>query len=86
MEGHVNVRQPNPSEGEGECLTGVSAASKWESYTHNVAIQDDPVHNITEIEAINVALAVKTFVSESDRGSLIRIYCDNMAAVHVSVW
>ena len=65
------------------CLTGIGAASDTQAYTYNVAYPIDPINNITEIEAINVAVAVKTFIDESDRGTTVKVYCDNLPAVSV---
>ena len=65
------------------CLTGIGAASDRQAYTLDVADPSDPIHNSSEIEAVNVAVAVETFIGEEDRGSCVRVFCDNMAAVHV---
>ena len=65
------------------CLTGIGAASDKHAYSLDVAFSSDPIHNISEIEAVNVAVAVEMFVGEEDRGSCIRVFCDNMAAVNV---
>ena len=39
--------------------------------------------NISELEAINTAIAIQTFIGPADRGSTVLILCDNMAAVQV---
>ena len=41
------------------CLTGIGGASARHAYSCQVASQSDPVHNISELEAINVAVALK---------------------------
>ena len=65
------------------CLTGIGAATTRSAYAHQVAPIQNPLENITELEAINVAVALQTFIAESDRGKRITIYCDNMPAVLV---
>ena len=65
------------------CLTGIGAASNTMAYTYDVAYPDDPIHNISEIEAVNVAVAAQTLIGESDRGTCVRIFCDNLASVSV---
>ena len=37
------------------CLTGIGAASDKLAYSFDVARSDDPISNISEIEAVNVA-------------------------------
>lgn len=39
--------------------------------------------NIAEIEAINVVIAIQSFVSGRDRGGHLRVLCDNLASVQV---
>ena len=65
------------------CLTGIGGASARHAYLCQVASQSDPVHNISELEAINVAVALQTLVSESDKGKCISVICDNMPTVHL---
>ena len=65
------------------CLTGIGAASETMAYLYEVAEKSDLINNISEIEAVNVAVAMQTFIGEQDRGSCVRVYCDNMASVSV---
>ena len=63
------------------CLTGVGATDGVWAYAAQVAPDDDPIHNITEIEAANVVIALHTFISEADAGTRITVECDNIATV-----
>ena len=63
------------------CLTGIGATEGATAYAARVALDDDPVNNITEIEAAYIIIALHTFISERDAGTCIVIHCDNMAAV-----
>ena len=63
------------------CLTGVGGTDGRVAYATAIASDEDPVHNITEIEAANIVIALHTFVSDYDRGTCIAIQCDNKPAV-----
>ena len=63
------------------CLTGVGATDGVLAYAARVAPDHDPIHNITEIEAANVVIALHTFISEADAGTRIQVQCDNIPAV-----
>ena len=65
------------------CLTGIGGASGKAAYAYQVADLSDPIANISELEAINVAVALQTFVSVADRGKCFLVYCDNMPTVNV---
>ena len=65
------------------CLTGIGAATDGKAYTYNVAFPDDPIKNISEIEAVNAAIAVYTFIGAADTGTCVKVLCDNAAAVSV---
>ena len=65
------------------CLDGIGAATHRSAYAFPLSAASDQLSNISEIEAINVAIALQTFVAESDRGKCIRILCDNLPAVQV---
>ena len=63
------------------CLSGVGATDgKW-AYGQQLAPSEDGAKNITELEAVNVVLAVHTLLSSRDRGTHVRIRCDNQATV-----
>ena len=63
------------------CLTGVGATDGSTAYAAQVTPLDDPVENITEIEAANVIIALHTFVTPDDAGGHILVQCDNLPAV-----
>ena len=63
------------------CLTGIGAATTRSAYSLQIAPVNDPLDNITEVEAANIAVALQTFIAASDKGKRITVYCDNMAAV-----
>ena len=65
------------------CLTGIGASDGVQAYAGQIAPISDPACNITEVEALNVIVALQTFLSTADRGKHVRIHCDNMAAVQV---
>ena len=65
------------------CGTGIGAEDGSRAYAAQVAPIHDPVDNIAELEAINVLMALHTFLSEADRGGHIHLLCDNMAVVLV---
>ena len=64
------------------CPTGVGGADQHRIYTGRVCPLDDPVANITELEAANVVVALHTLLIPEDAGSHVRVWCDNVAAVH----
>ena len=64
------------------CLSGVGATDGQFGYGQQVAHREQGAANITELEAINVVLALHTFLTEKDRGTHIRVRCDNQAAVY----
>ena len=63
------------------CLSGVGATDGGRSYGQQLAPAEEGAANITELEAINVVFALHTFLTPLDRGTHIRIRCDNLAAV-----
>ena len=65
------------------CLTGIGAATHQSAYAARIDYPPNTTPNITEIEAINVAVALHTFVGPSDAGKCIRVLCDNQPAVSV---
>ena len=64
------------------CLTGIGGTDGRRAYTGRIAPDDDPAANITHVEAINVLIAIHTFVSSADKGSHILVECDNLPVVH----
>ena len=65
------------------CLTGIGASDGQRAYAKQVAEFADPADNITELEGLNIAVAMDTFLSESNAGSHVLIHCDNQPAVDV---
>ena len=65
------------------CLTGIGAATHQSAYAAQIEYPQNTAPNITEIEAINVAVALQTFVGPADTGKCIRVLCDNLPAVAV---
>ena len=63
------------------CLTGVGATDGRLAYAARVTPDNDPIHNITEIEAANVVIALHTFISAADAGTRVQVQCDNMSTV-----
>ena len=65
------------------CMSGMGATDGRHAYGQQIAPVDAPPFNITELEAINVVLALHTFIAHKDRGTHVRVRCDNEAAVSV---
>ena len=65
------------------CLTGIGATDGRAAYAGQVAPLQDGANNITELEIINVVVAIHTLLSQEDRATHVRIHCDNMEAVQV---
>ena len=63
------------------CLTGVGAHDGQVAYAARIAPDNDPVANITEIEAANIVIALHTFLTDDDAGGHIMIHCDNLPSV-----
>ena len=65
------------------CLSGIGVTDGQYAYAQQATGIDSQPLNITELEAINVVVALHTFIGRKDCGSHIRIRCDNQAAVSV---
>ena len=65
------------------CLSGIGGSDTHRAYAGQVAPLHDDAANITELEAINVVVALHTFLSSDDTATHVQIHCDNMAAVQV---
>ena len=78
---------PPPSPGKvilvDACLSGIGATDGKCAYGVQTNPPLCPARNITEMEAANVVVALHTFLGEADRGSHVRVRCDNQAAVSV---
>lgn len=53
------------------------------AYGGRITPVSDPVTNITELEAVNVVVAIHSFVDDRHRGSHILVQCDNLSSVEV---
>lgn len=65
------------------CGSGVGGSDGVNAYALATSDPNDPVKNITQLEALNVVIAVQTFISEADRGTHILVKCDSLASVQV---
>ena len=65
------------------CMNGIGGATHRSAYAYRIPENTGELANISEIEAINIAVALQTFVGESNRGKCVKVLCDNMATVHV---
>ena len=65
------------------CLIGIGSTSTHTAYAYDLTKQGANFANISELEAINVAVPIQTFIGPSDHGSTVSVLCDNMAAVQV---
>ena len=68
------------------CLSGIGASDGKQAYSGVISGQNDGTFNITELEAINVIVALHTFLTEAHRGRHILVQCDNLAAVQAFKW
>ena len=55
------------------CLTGIGAATENSAYTYNVAYPNDPIKNVSEVEAVNVAVAIQTFLGPADTSTCVKV-------------
>lgn len=62
-------------------LTGVGAHDGQKAYATQIGGDHQMVRNIGELEAMNVAIALHSFMDESYVGAHIRIFCDNAPSV-----
>ena len=77
----IPAAHPHKSMQVDACLTGVGATDGHAAYAARVAPDEDPIANITEIEAANVVVALHTFIRKEDAGGHIMVQCDNLPAV-----
>lgn len=64
-------------------LTGIGATDGYRAYGSQVGEDHQLARNISEIEAVNVAVALHTFIDKSYIGAHVRVNCDNMASVQL---
>ena len=77
----IPAPQPHRTIQVDACLTGIGATDGVLAYAAVVAPDHDPVSNITELEAVNVIIALHSFISSHDAGGHIHMQCDNLPAV-----
>ena len=63
--------------------TGIGAHNGALAYATQVVDLKDPVKNIAYLEAVNIVVALHTFVNQRYQGKVVRIHCDNEATVSV---
>ena len=65
------------------CLTGIGATDG--KFAYGQQLYDAPQEDITitELEAINLVVALHTFLGPGDRGAHVRVRCDNNSTVQV---
>ena len=62
-------------------LRGAGATDSKACYAHTYSKQTASRHHITQLEAINVLAAVRTFVNHTHKAGIVHIYGDNMASI-----
>ena len=65
------------------CLKGGGALRGTRCYMIAYTEEYSENHHISQLEAANCMVAIRTLVTPEDRGHLIEIHCDNSAAVSV---
>lgn len=64
-------------------LTGIGGHDGKMAYAAQVCGDHQIAKNISELEAVNIAVALHTFIKPEDAGSHIRIACDNLSSVQI---
>lgn len=64
-------------------LTGIGATDGTHAYGSQVGADHQLARNISEIEALNIAVALHTFADQTYVGAHVRVNCDNMASVQL---
>lgn len=81
--GLINTRAPDMDVFVDASGSGIGATDGRSAYGGQITPISDPAHNISELEAVNLAVALQTFMSRGDKGRHIRVFSDNMASVEV---
>lgn len=81
--GLINTRTPDLDVYVDASGSGIGATDGRAAYGGQITPVNDPTNNISELEAVNLAVALQTFLSHIDRGRHIRVFCDNLASVEV---
>lgn len=64
-------------------MTGIGACDGKRAYGKQIAADHQIARNISELESINIAVALHTFVDSSFKGGHVHLFCDNAASVQV---
>lgn len=63
--------------------SGIAGFDEKLAYGSRITPLSDPVANISELEAVNVAMAVQLFLTREDKGRHIMVRCNNLGSVEV---
>lgn len=66
--GLINTRAPDMDVYVDESGSGIGGSDGRTAYGGQVAPWEDPAKNISELEAVNLTVALQTFITERDRG------------------
>lgn len=64
-------------------LTGIGASDGSRAYASQICDDSQIARSISELEAINIGVALHSFVDQSWAGSHIRVLCDNLPSVTI---
>lgn len=64
-------------------MTGIGASDGKRAYGKQIAADHQIARNISELESLNIAVALHTFVDSSFKGGHVHLFCDNSASVQV---
>ena len=70
----------------GACLSSIGGSDGTRAYSGRLTAVEEEAFNITELEALNVIIALHTFLTDENRGSHVLAKCDNLAAVQALKW
>ena len=82
----IPLTEPDMSIQVDACLTGIGATDGRRAYTGSIDNGGEVDCKITELEAINVIVALHSFLSDAHRGSHVLVECDNLTAVQALRW
>lgn len=63
--------------------SGIGAHDHRHTYGGRITPVHDPVVNITELEAVNVVVAINIFLGKVEAGSHVLVQCDSLGSVEV---
>lgn len=81
--GLINTRPPDLDIYVDASGSGIGGYDGRSAYGGQVTPCNDTARNISELEAVNLTVALQTFLLPSDKGRHVRVFCDNMASVEV---